>query len=88
LWFLLDDGDILVGFLWVIDLGVGLIFFIFILHYTTFLHQKATLNKAAREVLFLSLAGLFFLMFFYFFGHPVDPNALATHDRTWVFLVH
>ena len=27
---LVNDGDILVGFLWVIDLGVGLIFFIFI----------------------------------------------------------
>ena len=29
---LLDDGDIFIGFLWVIDLGVGLVFFIFILH--------------------------------------------------------
>jgi len=35
-WLLLDDGDIFVGFLWVIDLGVGLIFFIFVLHYSTF----------------------------------------------------
>ena len=40
-WLLLDDGDILVGFLWVIDLGVGLIFFMFILHYSTFLHKKS-----------------------------------------------
>nr|APW82408.1 nad6 [Laurentiella strenua] len=38
---LLNDGDILIGFLWVIDLGVGLIFFIFILHFTNFLHQKS-----------------------------------------------
>ena len=48
-WLLLDDGDIFIGFLWVIDLGVGLIFFIFILHYSTFLHQKAILNKSSRE---------------------------------------
>ena len=27
-WLLLDDGDIFIGFLWVIDLGVGLVFFI------------------------------------------------------------
>jgi len=31
-WLLLDDSDIFIGFLWVIDLGVGLVFFIFILH--------------------------------------------------------
>ena len=30
---LLDDGDIFIGFLWVIDLGVGLIFFIFMVGY-------------------------------------------------------
>lgn len=37
---LLDDGDIFIGFLWVIDFGVGIVFFIFILHFSTFLHQK------------------------------------------------
>ena len=27
----LNDSDVFIGFLWVIDLGVGLVFFIFIL---------------------------------------------------------
>lgn len=31
--------DILIGFLWIIELGAGLIFFIFILHFTIFLYN-------------------------------------------------
>ena len=46
---LLNDADIYIGFLWVIDLGVGLIFFIFIVHFTSFLHQKAFFNLSARH---------------------------------------
>ena len=45
---LLDDADIFVGFLWVIDLGVGLIFFIFILHFSNFLHQKSFFDLSSR----------------------------------------
>ena len=37
---LLNEADIYIGFLWVIDLGVGLVFFIFMLHFLPFLHQK------------------------------------------------
>ena len=84
---LLDDGDIFVGFLWVIDLGVGLVFFIFILHYTTFLHQKSNLDKTSREfsyilfviVLFLSCAS--FSLF--------ASNSLVTVEllRMWNFLI-
>ena len=51
LWLFLDDGDIFVGFLWVIDLGVGLIFFIFVLHYSTFAHQKSRINKIITCIL-------------------------------------
>ena len=69
---MLDDSDIFVGFLWVIDLGVGLVFFIFILHYSSFLHQKATLNKSAREFMFITLSACFLFVFFYFFAAPVD----------------
>ena len=43
-WMLLDDGDIFIGFLWVIDLGVGLIFFIFIFYITHFI-LNVTLQK-------------------------------------------
>lgn len=88
LWFFLDDGDILVGFLWVIDLGVGLIFFIFILHYSAFLHQKSNVDKAARELSFIAMAIFFLGLFFYFFGRPVDSSILDTFANTWVFMLH
>ena len=44
LYSLLNDSDIYIGFLWVIDLGVGLVFFIFMLHFIPFLHQKSKLR--------------------------------------------
>jgi len=65
---LLDDGDIFIGFLWVIDLGVGLVFFMFILHYSSFLHQKAIINKSSREFSFILFAVFFLLAFLYFFA--------------------
>jgi hypothetical protein len=55
---MLDDADIFVGFLWVIDLGVGLIFFIFILHFSNFLHQKYFFDLSSRFLF------LFFSVFF------------------------
>jgi len=65
-----EEGDIWVGFLWVIDLGVGLVFFIFILHYQSFLHQKAFLDKTAREVSFILCSVFFSYWFFLFFFKP------------------
>jgi hypothetical protein len=86
-WLLLDDGDIFVGFLWVIDLGVGLIFFIFILHYSTFLYQKAKLDKSSREVSFIALATIFLITFFYFFVNPTDMFYTAGFQKTWFFFI-
>jgi hypothetical protein len=48
---LLNDADLYVGFLWVIDLGVGLVFFLFIVHFTSFLHQKSVLRLTDRHFL-------------------------------------
>ena len=63
---LLNDADIYIGFLWVIDLGVGLIFFIFIVHFTSFLHQKAFFNLSARHFFFIYTLTLFiFIMEYY-----------------------
>ena len=58
---LLNDFDIFIGFLWVIDFGVGLIFFIFILHFSNFLYQKSILNLINKFFYFS-----FFLFFFFF----------------------
>lgn len=37
---MLDDGDIFIGFLWVIDLGVGLIFFYIYITFFKFFASK------------------------------------------------
>jgi hypothetical protein len=83
----LDDGDIFIGFLWVIDLGVGLVFFIFILHYSSFLNQKANVDKTGREISFY-LIGLLFLFFFAtFLAQPVDNHFEKGLEKTWFFFV-
>lgn len=82
---LLDDGDIFVGFLWVIDLGVGLIFFIFILHFSNFLYQKASLNLNNKYFYFFFLF-FFFISIFFFFASDFSINNL-NYDlkKTWFF---
>ncbi len=83
----LDDGDIFVGFLWVIDLGVGLIFFMFILHYSTFLHQKSNINKTSREFNFSLVAFSSLLFTFFFISSPVSNFSSSTLSKIWVFSV-
>ena len=87
LWLLADDGDIFIGFLWVIDLGVGLVFFIFILHYSTFLHQKSTVDKTSRELSFALLASLFFLSYLFFLSQPLDATYSKGFSKTWFFFI-
>ena len=84
---LLDDGDIFIGFLWVIDLGVGLVFFIFILHYSTFLYQKTSLEKSSREASLLLFFLLFIMSFMFFFVSPVDSSFVNGLDKTWFFFI-
>lgn len=86
-WLLLDDGDIFIGFLWVIDLGVGLVFFIFILHYSTFLHQKANMDKSSRELCFILFALFFLLAFIFFFVNPMDIDYTKGFNKAWFFLI-
>jgi hypothetical protein len=83
----LDDGDIFIGFLWVIDLGVGLVFFIFILHYSTFLHQKVNIEKSGRELSFLLLGFIFFSSYFLFLTQPFDVNFSKGFSKTWFFFI-
>jgi hypothetical protein len=84
---LLDDGDVFIGFLWVIDLGVGLIFFIFILHFSNFLHQKSFIDLNNR-FLFIFLFFIFFiLVFFYFIASPTDINLNYQLKKTWFFFI-
>ena len=82
---LINDADIYIGFLWVIDLGVGLVFFIFILHFTSFLFQKSQFNLTARHFIFSYLFFLFTLYFFYYFSSPVDTSFYGDLEKSWVF---
>lgn len=86
-WLFLDDCGVFVGFLWVIDLGVGLIFFIFILHYSTFLHQKSNLNKTSREFSFTCSALISFFSIFLFFSSPIANNSTSEITRNWFFSI-
>jgi len=87
LWLLTDDGDIFIGFLWVIDLGVGLVFFIFILHYSTFLHQKSILDKTSRELSFILIGIMFFVSYLFFLSQPVDNTYSKGFTKTWFFFI-
>jgi hypothetical protein len=84
---LLDDGDIFIGFLWVIDLGVGLIFFIFILHFSNFLHQKSFLNLSNRFLFLIIFFSLFLICFFFLFSMPNDINLNYQLKKTWFFFL-
>jgi len=82
---LLNDADIYIGFLWVIDLGVGLIFFIFIIHFTSFLHQKTLFNISARHFYFSYIFLVFVTVFYYFWASPADSSFYGDLDKTWFF---
>ena len=82
---LINDADIYIGFLWVIDLGVGLVFFIFILHFTSFLFQKSQFNLTARHFLFSYLMIMVLSSFFYFYATPADNSYYRDLNQTWFF---
>ena len=84
---LLDDADIFVGFLWVIDLGVGLIFFIFILHFSNFLYQKAFVNIFDRYLFLSIFFGVFVFGFFLLVHNPVDSKFNVNLKKSWYFFV-
>merc|ERR1712078_125403 len=71
---LLNDSDIYIGFLWVIDLGVGLVFFIFMLHFIPFLHQKSNFNFSKKQFLVYNLLLTFICFYLYFFSFYTDSS--------------
>lgn len=83
----LDDGDIFVGFLWVIDFGVGLIFLIFILHFSNFLQQKAVFDLNNKFFFFIFFLFFFFFFFFFFISNPASSGFNNELRKTWFFYV-
>lgn len=82
---LVNDSDVFVGFLWVIDLGVGLVFFIFILHFTSFLYQKSQFNLTARHFFFTTLLLIFLTIFYYYWASVSDLTYYGDLNKTWFF---
>ena len=84
---LINDADIYIGFLWVIDLGVGLVFFIFILHFTSFLFQKSYFNLSSRHFFIIPTLVLFFSFVFYYISATADTTSNSNLLKTWFFKV-
>ena len=74
LYSLLNDSDIYIGFLWVIDLGVGLVFFIFMIHFIPFLHQKSNFEFSKKQLLTFNFIMVFSLFYLYFFSFNIDKS--------------
>lgn len=80
---LYDECSVFVGFLWVIDLGVGLIFFIFILHFSNFLHQKSIVSLLSKNFFFIIFIFFFIVFFFFLFSNSENFNSLL--KKNWFF---
>ena len=87
LYSLLGDSDIYIGFLWVIDLGVGLVFFIFMLHFTPFMHQKSKFNFKVRNFILYNVFFLNLIFYFYFFSLNIDSRFNLDLSKMWFFNV-
>lgn len=85
LYSLLNDSDIYIGFLWVIDLGVGLVFFIFMLHFVPFLHQKSNFNFTKKQLLVYNIVFIFIFLYLYFFSFNIDCSVNGDLNKTWFF---
>lgn len=85
---LLKDADIYIGFLWVIDLGVGLIFFIFMLHFVPFIHQKSKLNIKSRFLLVYNIFFFVSLLYLYVFSFNIDKFSYFDLNRMWYFSIN
>ena len=79
----INNANVYTGFLWVIDLGVGLVFFIFILHFTLFLYQKSYFNITYRLFFILVSTILFLLVYFYYLPISLDNGYYRDLHKTW-----
>jgi hypothetical protein len=79
-----QEGDILVGFLWVVDLGVGLIFFVFILHFANFLTQKVYFNISSKSSILVSGILVFFVKYLYTLSFPINSQSEVSIGRSFI----
>ena len=79
--------DIMVGFLWVIDLGVGVVFFIFAIHFSPFLNQKSAVDKPSRLLNVAIVFAVFLIQFIYWFFDPSDDSFIECMSKCWFFSI-
>jgi len=84
---LLNDADIYIGFLWVIDLGVGLVFFVFMLHFLSFLNQKSKYLLMLRYYSVFLLVSIMAIFYFYVFSASIDHSFNYDLNKLWFFYV-
>ena len=82
-----NDADIYVGFLWVIDLGVGLVFFLFVVHFTAFMHQKSNLNLSDRHYVLVPVVVGVCAIVLYAGSLGGQQSHYADLAKTWAFRV-
>ena len=83
----INDADIYTGFLWVIDLGVGLVFFIFILHFTSFLYQKSQFNLSSRYFYLIINFYFFTYLWLYYINFTGNNCSRGDLEKSWLFKV-
>lgn len=88
LYALVNDADIYIGFLWVIDLGVGLVFFIFMLHFTSFLHHKTQFSINTKLFLVSAISYVSLCLFLYLVSFNSDSSIDGDLNKTWFFHVN
>ncbi len=86
---LLGEGGIFIGFLWVIDFGVGVIFLLFIVSNSSFVHLTNVINIISFKNIIpfiLSLFILFWPYFDFFLGSDINfffPTFLLSWYNFW-----
>ena len=64
---------------------MGLIFFIFILHFTSFLYQKSLFTLTLRYYIIIYIFLTFLLIYYYYFSLPIDKYTYYDLDKVWFF---
>lgn len=84
---LYNDLDILISFLLIIDLGVFLILFAFLLHFNKFLTYKNIYDVSYKNLFIFINSIFFFLIFIYFNNFFIIYNFNKIIEYTWFFFI-
>jgi hypothetical protein len=82
---LANDGDIMVGFLWLIDLGVGLVFLTFVVYLFAFLSQRASAELPVRFYTFSANFIIFLAVYFLRLSFPSMCD--VENLQSWMFFI-